>query len=76
MSLADGLALADMRGACRSGLAPRDRQSAGLTVREVGKIAGVTPRAVRLRETGRRNPAGGPALAHAKLLRQLQRKAA
>lgn len=76
MSLADGLALADMRAACRSGTARETRQEAGLTLREVGKIVNVTPRAVGLWETGRRNPTGPPALAYAKLLRSLQKKAA
>lgn len=76
MSLADGLALADMRAACRSGSAREARQAAELTLREVGKIVGVTPRAVALWETGRRNPTGPPALAYAKLLRSLQKQKA
>lgn len=76
MKSADISALAWMREACESGEARSLRAAAKLTQDEVASACGVGRTAVCLWERGRRNPSGPPALAYAKLLRSLQKKAA
>jgi DNA-binding transcriptional regulator YiaG len=70
------LALVDARKGCTTGENRRIREAAGMPRAAVGAALGVTTAAVAGWETGRRVPRGEPALAYAKLLRSLQKKAA
>jgi DNA-binding transcriptional regulator YiaG len=76
MRPADISALAWVRAACESGEARSIRRAARIAQSEVASACQVTPGAVSLWEAGRRVPGGDRALAYARLLRQLQRKAA
>jgi DNA-binding XRE family transcriptional regulator len=74
MRHADALILTEMRELCRSGGAQKLRIRAFLSRQEVADICKVSRQAVALWETGKRTPTGVPALAYAKLLRQLARQ--
>ena len=76
MKAAEVSALAWVRGACESGEARAIRTAAKFTLAEIAEHCGVTHPAVSLWERGLRVPGGPPALAYAKLLRSLQKKAA
>jgi DNA-binding transcriptional regulator YiaG len=76
MRPADISALAWVREACTSGEAKSLRVTAKLTQEEVASACGVSHSAVCLWESGRRVPGGDRALAYARLLQKLQRKAA
>jgi transcriptional regulator with XRE-family HTH domain len=66
------LELAEARRLARSGDARRIRQASGLSLSEVGAAVGVTPAAVSKWECGQRRPFGRPAIAYARLLRELE----
>jgi DNA-binding XRE family transcriptional regulator len=74
MRHADLLMLTEMRESCTTGVARKLREAARLTQREVGESCDVSGQTIALWETGKRTPTGAPALAYAKLLRQLARQ--
>lgn len=76
MKQSDLLALAEMRGACKSGAARAAREAAELTQHEVAAACGVSAQAVSQWETGQRKARGGPALEYARLLQRLARSGA
>ena len=66
------LELTEVRRLARNGDARRIRQASGLSLSEIGTAVGVSPAAVHKWECGQRRPSGRPAIAYARLLRELE----
>jgi DNA-binding transcriptional regulator YiaG len=71
MTTRQTLELVEMRLFVRSGEARDRRRRSGLSLAEVGRTVGASTAAISRWETGQRRPTGAPALAYARLLKQL-----
>jgi transcriptional regulator with XRE-family HTH domain len=76
MTTTELVLLMEARDAARSGRARRLRTATGLSQAEVAAVIGVSSFAVSRWESGDRRPRGAPAIAYARLLRDLARQLA
>ena len=72
----DLAAAARFRAELKSGAARHRREAAGVSMRDVARVIGVTGQAVHYWETGRSVPSVAHALAYGRVLAALSRRAA